>query len=93
MLQSQLLRLLDLSVVDGLRETHARLCVPVLFIWGEADPIFPLAKARAMLPQFGGSATLEALPRGKCLVHEEQPEAFLALAQPFLGAPNSLNPS
>jgi haloalkane dehalogenase len=85
-LQSQLIRQLDHGVVEGLRDTHARMRAPVLLIWGEEDPIFPLEKARAMLGQFGGPVALEALPRGKCFVHEEQPAAFLALAQPFLEA-------
>jgi pimeloyl-ACP methyl ester carboxylesterase len=82
--QFALVRTLDVKLVDGLRSTHGRIRAPTLLIWGEHDPIFPPTKARAMLSQFAGGAELEVLAGGKAFVHEEQPDAFVAHAKPFL---------
>jgi haloalkane dehalogenase len=82
--QFALIKNLDLELLDRMAVVHAKILAPTLLIWGEQDPIFPLAKAQAMVPQFAGGAELRALPGGKTFVHEEQPEAFLAHAVPFL---------
>jgi pimeloyl-ACP methyl ester carboxylesterase len=79
-----LLRDVDFRDVDGLAEVHARIAAPTLCIWGDRDPYFPLAKARAMLPQFKGGATLEAIPGGRLFAHEDHPEEFASYARPFL---------
>ncbi len=60
-----------------------RIAAPVLFVWGDADPIFPLEKARTMLPALR-RARLEVLPGAKCFLHEERAPEFAALAAPFL---------
>jgi haloalkane dehalogenase len=89
-----LLRAFDPALVDGLPAVHERVTAPTLLIWGEADPIFPLAKARGMVGQFGGSARLEVIPGGKAFVHEEHAEEFAAHARPFLlGALGRSEPS
>lgn len=82
--QAKLLTNLDHRVVGRLPEAHARTRSPVLLVWGADDPWFPLAKARAMLSQFGGRAELREIARGKLFVHEDHPEAFVAHARPFL---------
>lgn len=79
-----MLRRLDLAFFDGLADVHARIHVPTLLVWGDDDPIFPLPKLRAMLPQLVGGAELHVIPGGRTFVHEEQPEAFVAAALPFL---------
>ena len=82
--QFALVQNLDVGLVDRLVEVHGRIRAPTLLLWGEHDPIFPLAKARAMASQFAGGASLEVLPGGKTFVHEEQPDAFARWARPFL---------
>lgn len=74
----------DLEEMDRLAGTHAQIRCPSLLIWGQDDPFFPVARARAMLPQLAGGATLVEIPRAKLLVHEEHPHAFAGHAVPFL---------
>jgi pimeloyl-ACP methyl ester carboxylesterase len=68
------LRGIDWSVVDGLKDVHTRLSMPVQLIWGADDPTFPLARARQMLPQFPRANLIE-VPATRLLVHEERPDA------------------
>ena len=82
--QLALIRGLDFALLDALDAVHARITCPVRCIWGSDDPFFPIAKARKMLPQFGGDAELVEVPGAKLFVHEDHPEAFVAHAAPFL---------
>jgi pimeloyl-ACP methyl ester carboxylesterase len=84
--QFALLRTLDPTLVDKLPDVHARIRCPTKLIWGGADPFFPLARARTMLPEFTAGATLDVIEGGKLFIHEEQPETFANLARPFLHA-------
>jgi len=71
------------DAVDELRQKHAQLRMPVLLVWGEDDPTFPVALARAMTRQFA-NARLVAIPGAKLLVHEEKPDAVTQAVMPFL---------
>lgn len=82
--QARLLASLDFSVVDRMAETHARIKAPVLLVWGERDPFFPLEKARGMLQQFPGGAEIKVIPGAKLFAHEDHAPEFLAFARPFL---------
>ena len=82
--QLKLLRSVDFDESDALAEVHRRIRAPTLCVWGPGDPFFPMAKARAMLPQFAGPAELVEIPRGRLFVHEDHAEEFLARALPFL---------
>ena len=82
--QLRLLRSVDFDLVDALAEVHARIHAPTLCIWGPDDPFFPVAKARAMLPQFAGPAELVEIPRARLFAHEDHPAEFLDHALPFL---------
>jgi pimeloyl-ACP methyl ester carboxylesterase len=82
--QLSMLRELDLSVVDGLREVHARLRMPVLCVWGARDSFFPGARARAMLPQFAGGAELVEVARGRIFTHEDHADEVAQAVRPFL---------
>ena len=82
--QLKLLRSVDFDESDALAEVHARIRAPTLCIWGPDDPFFPVAKARAMLPQFACPAELVEIPRARLFAHEDHPEEFLAHAVPFL---------
>jgi pimeloyl-ACP methyl ester carboxylesterase len=72
------------STVDGLRQRHAELGMPVMLVWGEDDPTFPIALARKMAEQFPDSRGLVAIPRAKLLPHEERPELVAEAVAPFL---------
>jgi pimeloyl-ACP methyl ester carboxylesterase len=84
--QTRLLAALDFREIDALVEVHARTRAPTLCIWGERDPFFPVDRARAMLPQFGGGADLAVVPGARLFVHEDHPEAFASHAATFLEA-------
>jgi len=70
--------------VDALRQRHAELRMPVLLVWGEDDPTFPIALAREMAEQFADCRGLIAIPRAKLLPHEERPEAVAEAVVSFL---------
>jgi pimeloyl-ACP methyl ester carboxylesterase len=68
--------------VDQLAVDHAKLTMPVQLIWGADDPTFPIARARAMVEQFG-NAELTEISGGKLLVHEEKPDPVAQAALKF----------
>lgn len=80
------LRGFDWSLVDHFAKRHSEITAPVLMIWGEDDPTFPIGAARAMASQFPNCRRVTAIPRAKLLVHEEQPEAVSSEARSFLDA-------
>jgi pimeloyl-ACP methyl ester carboxylesterase len=79
-----MLEQMDLSDFDMLESLHRAIHAPVLLVWGDRDPFFPIAKARAMRDQFAGPAELRVLEGAKLFAHEERPEEFAALARDFL---------
>jgi pimeloyl-ACP methyl ester carboxylesterase len=82
--QRNFLRGIDWKLVDSLAEGHATIEAPVLLIWGEDDPIFPLPLAKAMVPQFRHCRGLEVVRDAKTFVHEERPEIVARLCLDFL---------
>lgn len=57
--------------------------IPVLLVWGDRDPIIPVAHARevsALLPD----ARVEVVPRAGHLPHRHDPTGFAALVSGFL---------
>jgi haloalkane dehalogenase len=82
----KLLRSVNARTLAGLEEVHAKIRVPVQLVWGTDDPWFPLAKARPMLTQFGGPATLVEIPGGKLLAHEDHGAEFALHAKGFFEA-------
>jgi haloalkane dehalogenase len=81
---SRYLRGAQWEPVDALARTHARLTMPVALLWGAEDPTFPLALARAMLPQFPDARLVE-IAGAKLLAHEEKPADVAREALAFLG--------
>ena len=75
---------IDWALVDGLAERHAEITAPVLFVWGEDDPTFPIERARPMAAQLADCRGFVAVPHARLLVHEEQPQAVADAALPFL---------
>ena len=80
------LRGLTWSVVDALAENHRKITVPVLLVWGEDDPTFPIERARPMVAQFANCRGLVSVPRTKLLLYEERPVEVLGKTLPFLQA-------
>lgn len=69
--------------VDAFATRHAEFREPVLLLWGETDPTFPLPRAKQMLPQFR-EARLVAIPQAKLLPHEERPDEVAREVLAFL---------
>jgi pimeloyl-ACP methyl ester carboxylesterase len=74
--QMRLLSAVSGDAVRHLSALHARIDVPVRLVWGEDDPFFPVARARAMVPEFAGPTELVVLPGLRLFAHEEDPAAF-----------------
>ncbi len=66
----------DWADTDALVDAHQKITGPTLLLWGDGDPYFPVAPARAMMPGFAGGAELESRPDGRLFVHEEHPAWF-----------------
>lgn len=81
-----MLRGFDPQAIDDLASVHARIRAPTLCVWGERDPLFPVDRARAMLPQFAGGARLVSCPDGKLFVHEDRAEFVAGAVVPFFEA-------
>lgn len=72
------------DVVDAMAQWHRDMRMPVLLVWGEDDPTFPLARARPMAGDFPDSRGLSVIPRARLLPHEERPDAVCDALLPFL---------
>jgi pimeloyl-ACP methyl ester carboxylesterase len=80
------LKSVDWAENDAFATLHGQIACPVSLIWGELDPTFPCALARAMAGQFPNRARFEVIDKTKLLPHEERPEAVVAAVRAFLGA-------
>ncbi len=80
------LRGIDWKLVDSLARGHAQIQAPVLLIWGEDDPVFPLARAKEMVPQFKDCRGVAVIPKAKLFVQEEFPDDVTRLSLEFLRA-------
>jgi pimeloyl-ACP methyl ester carboxylesterase len=58
--------------VADLRGVHRRLDVPVQLVWGDKDPFFPVARAKAMVAEFP-DARIEVIEGAGLFSHEERP--------------------
>lgn len=72
--------------LDELAEGHRQLAGPVLLVWGEHDPFFPIEEARQMIPQFASCRGLVSIPGCKLLPHEEKPEVVARHILEFFAA-------
>lgn len=72
------------QIVDAMAHWHTELRMPVLLVWGEDDPTFPIALARNMAKQFPDCRGFIAIPRSKLLPHEERPQTVADAVLGFL---------
>ncbi len=82
----RLLRSFERRHVDQLAGLHRRIDVPVQLVWGEADPFFPVERAREMVATFP-DADIAVITDAKLFAHEERPaEVARALLPTLTGA-------
>jgi haloalkane dehalogenase len=81
--QIRYLQGIDWALVDGLKDRHREIKAPVQLIWGEADEIFPAARAEEMVPQFTDCRLIK-IPGAALFPHEETPERVTHHALEFL---------
>ena len=80
------LRNADLDVAEHLGAIHEKIDAPLLCIWGDACPFFPVRGVEAMVQGWPVQAHLEVVPGQKLLIHEESPQDVLRAMIPFLRA-------
>jgi haloalkane dehalogenase len=74
----------DLAFINELEAVHPRLTMPTLCIWGERDPFFPVADARAMAATLPGPTTFVTIPGARLLPHEDHAAEVAAAITAFL---------
>jgi pimeloyl-ACP methyl ester carboxylesterase len=77
------LRTADLDVVFRLADIHADIDAPMLCVWGDRDPFFPLEGASAMVDGWRGPAHLDVVSGARLLVHEEAPDRVASAMHEF----------
>lgn len=82
----QFLRQMKFSRLDEFAKLHGKLAMPVMFLWGAADPTFPVARARAMAAQFPNVAGFHEIANAKLFFHEEYPAETAAHVGRFFSA-------
>lgn len=85
--RAELAALLDHLVADreALRARTTRVRSPVLVVWGENDPVFPLAIGQRLARSL--DARLEVIAGARHFPNAEHPEVFNRLLLEFLDAP------
>lgn len=78
---------IDWSQLDGLAEGHRAIRGPVLLVWGDRDPFFPIDRARAMVGDFADGRGLVTIEGAKLLPHEEHPALVLRHITDFFAQP------
>lgn len=72
------------SLLDQMADReHKEIIEPVLMIWGEDDPTFPVERAEEMVKQFP-HAELRRVAKACVFVHEDQPQEVSRLILEFL---------
>ena len=81
----RVLRSFDMSHVTDLPTIHRQLDVPVKLVWGERDPFFPVARAKAMVSTFP-NASIDVIEGAGLFSHEEAPAEVAAALLPTITA-------
>lgn len=68
----------NFKIVDQLKERHKNIQTPVIFIWGAADPTFPVKLGEEMTKQLP-NAQFFPLEDAAFMPHEEQPQRVLEI--------------
>ena len=78
---------IDWKQLDGLADGHRAIRGPVLLIWGDRDPFFPIDRARTMAGDFPDGRGLITIERAKLLPHEEHPAVVVRHLEAFFATP------
>ena len=78
------LRGIDFDLVDRLGTEHANITAPTLLIWGEHDTVFPVERAREIIPQLGNCKGFVVVPDARLFVQEEKPHTVARLVEEFM---------
>lgn len=79
----------DERYVETLAPHYGRLTMPKLVIWGERDYFFRLAWGRELFDHLPQPKRFEVIASCGVFPHEERPQDWLAIVQPFLGEAGS----
>lgn len=80
---TKLLKSFGYDHIEALAGIHSRIDVPVQLVWGDRDPFFPIASARADAASFS-NAELAEIPGAGLFSHEERPAEVAAALLPTL---------
>ncbi len=80
---TKLLRSFDMRHIADLATIHPKIDVPVVLVWGDQDPFFPVGRAEAMVDSFP-DATLEVVEGAGLFSHEERPAEVAQALLPTL---------
>lgn len=80
---ASLLRSFDYRFVAELAALHSKIDVPVVLVWGDQDPFFPVEHARDMVTTFPDAHLVEIAGAG-LFSHEERPAEVAAALLPVL---------
>lgn len=80
----QFARNFDVQLFGDLAELHGKIDVPVMLVWGDSDPFFPLDWTKDMMSGFGGPVDLTVITNGRLFHHEEFPEQVATAMLPTL---------
>jgi len=69
--------------IADLATIHPKIDVPVVLVWGDQDPFFPVGRAEAMVDSFP-DATLEVVEGAGLFSHEERPPEVAQALLPTL---------
>jgi pimeloyl-ACP methyl ester carboxylesterase len=75
---------MDWDECKKLSQVHTKITAKVDCIWGEADPFFPVSKARAMFQQFANPGEFVTIKHAKLLPYAEHPNESAAFIQRFM---------
>jgi pimeloyl-ACP methyl ester carboxylesterase len=78
------LKSMDWDECKKLSQVHTQINAKVDCIWGEADPFFPVSKARAMFHQFANQGEFVTIKHAKLLPYAEHPNESAAFIQRFM---------
>ena len=87
------LKSMDWNECNKLREVHQQIGARVDCIWGEADPFFPIAKAREMFAQFPNRGEFVSIEHAKLLPYAEHPDASAGHIMRFVQATDGRAPA
>lgn len=85
------LKSMDWEECKNLSQVHKQINAKVDCIWGEADPFFPVSKAKDMFKQFTNQGEFITIKHAKLLPYAEHPSECVALIKRFMQSSGHAN--